>query len=200
MRRSLSVFVQGYAWVVERVRACNRAALVAPALGEIQPCLGRGVAHPAAGIDGQRYVQAGGEPPADLHRLVEAAFAETPGMQGHGQDQVGKVGGVDRAHDLLGKEACQGELSAVFQALHQHVGRMSVSERRPATLERRRAFETGAADLPGRGGQGTDRTARGGQAGQVIAAVRAERAAQGTGAAQQTGLRDDAAEPQLRNI
>jgi hypothetical protein len=91
--------------------------------------LGRGVAHPPAGVACIGEAELPRQVPGNLPGLVEAAGLQSAGMQGHGHDQVGQ----GLAGDGLGQFPCQerrqGEFAPVFQGLDQDVGRMAIDIR-----------------------------------------------------------------------
>lgn len=151
--------------------------------------LGRRIAHPAAGVVQRLQVEQATKMPGDQGRLVEAAFAQTVGVQGHGDDEFREGLRTDASGQAFGEKTRNGEFAPVFQGMYQAVERMCVEVHRFALCECRGAPQAGAAGLAMRRRQGALRAARFGQYRQIGEAAWAERPGLAACAAKQAGLR-----------
>lgn len=117
-----------------------------------QARLGRRVADALATAEIERESLPGRHVTGDFGGVVEAALPDAYRMQGHGNHAIRHRCSFRGAGQPLAQRRCDGKLAMVFQAGNQSVERKDITQRRNGTVERRRAFEAGAAGLSlGRG-------------------------------------------------
>lgn len=127
----------------------------------------------------------------DFGGVVEAALTDACCMQRHGNQAIRHWCSFRGPSQPLAQRRCDGKLALVFQARNQSVERKDIAQRRNGTVERRGAFEAGAAGLSLGRGRGALWTLWLRVPGQIGQAGRAYMPSARRVAAQQTGSWDE---------
>ena len=112
----------------------------------------------ALGVDWQPKLLCGHA--GDLGCVVETAFADARGMQGHGDQAIGLGVGCGGVNQAVAEQGRDGQLAMVFEARNQAVEWKGVGERGDGAVERGRVLKAGTAGLAAWRGGGALRAVR----------------------------------------
>ena len=132
----------------------------------------------AVNRDIEPFFQGAGE----FERLIEAPFAQTRGVQWHGNNSVYLLNSAaffrlppEFFGEIVAKPVSQQELMTVFHGLNQAVNREVIGKKGSHVAVSRRSVQAGAAAFPVGGAAEADRAVEPGQSGQIGLAGRAQK-------------------------